>query len=93
MVRVTICADCAVGEIACPNFEFGCKSMEQWTKCLTGPRAGHCISRIHECDPYDQCLDNHASIGCREFFFNTQYCIELTDQMTNNHQYVYRAVF
>jgi len=60
-------AACPVGEISCPNFEFGCKSSEQWTRCFGGPRAGHCVAKRLECDAYDQCMDNFTSTGCREF--------------------------
>lgn len=60
-------ADCPEDEFSCPNFEFECKSAHQWTKCLHGRRAGHCVARRLQCDNYDQCMDNFTSVGCREF--------------------------
>ena len=68
-------ADCAEDEVACPNFEFECKSKEQWTKCLHGTLAGQCVARRHECGSYDRCMDNYTTVGCRKFHLFMLHCM------------------
>jgi len=81
-VYTLFCADCEEGELSCPNFEFECKSMEQWTRCYRGQRAGQCVAKRLECDAYDQCMNNYTSAGCRELLIRV---IVLTDGVKNDH--------